>query len=128
MSILLDTHVFLALIEDRFSALPERVKHAIQRHDTHFISVASLWEIAIKQRIGKLHISVPLETLPKLVDLLGLSLVLINERHVLHGLEPLPPTRDPFDRILLAQCAIEGHLLATIDRALIDHPLSATHS
>ncbi len=126
MSVLLDTQVFLALIEDRFSALPERLRVAIQCHDSHYISVASLWEIAIKQRIGKLDISVPLATLPKLVELLGLSLMPINEHHVLHGLEPQPPTRDPFDRILLAQCAIEGFQLATIDRALVDHPLSAT--
>ncbi len=128
MSVLLDTHIFLALIEDRFIDLPERVRHAVQRHDKHYISVASLWEIAIKQRLGKLHLSVPLEMLPKLVTLLGLSLLLIDERHVLHDLEPKPATRDPFDRLLLAQCAIEGFQLATIDRALVDHRLSATLS
>ena len=34
-------------------------------------------------------------------------------------------TRDPFDRMLLAQCQVEGLRLLTIDRALVAHPLAA---
>jgi hypothetical protein len=42
--------------------------------------------------------------------------------HVLARVEPPPATRDPFDRLLLARCALEGMRLVTIDRALVDHP------
>ena len=41
------------------------------------------------------------------------------------GGETIVVTRDPFDRLLLAQCAIEGRRLVTIDAALRDHPLAA---
>ena len=39
--------------------------------------------------------------------------------------EPEPLTRDPFDRLLLAQCQIEGLRLVTIDRALVSHAMAA---
>jgi PIN domain nuclease of toxin-antitoxin system len=44
--------------------------------------------------------------------------------HVITLVLPEPPTRDPFDRLLLAQAQVEGLQLVTIDRALIDHPLA----
>ena len=39
-------------------------------------------------------------------------------------LDPEPPTRDPFDRLLLAQCAVDNLRLVTVDRALAGHPLA----
>jgi PIN domain nuclease of toxin-antitoxin system len=45
--------------------------------------------------------------------------------HVIAHVAPEPPTRDPFDRLLLAQCKTEARRLVTIDRALVDHPLAA---
>ena len=42
----------------------------------------------------------------------------------LADLKPEPQTRDPFDRLLLAQCAVEGLRLVTRDRALAKHRLS----
>jgi PIN domain nuclease of toxin-antitoxin system len=57
---------------------------------------------------------------------LGINLVLIDARHVLASVLPEPATRDPFDRLLLAQCQVEGLRLVTIDRALITDRLSAT--
>ena len=46
--------------------------------------------------------------------------------HVLAAVEPEALTRDPFDRILLAQCQVAGLRLVTIDRALVSHPMAAT--
>lgn len=88
-------------------------------------SVASLWEIAIKQRLGKLRLTPGLNTLPELLDGMGIEMIPLNERHVLASVEPEARTRDPFDRLLLAQCKIEDLRLVTIDRALIAHPLIA---
>ena len=88
------------------------------------VSVASLWEIAIKTRLGKLGLNVALESLPELIETMRLDLLPIHARHVLAKAEPEPPTRDPFDRPLLAQCAVDGLRLVTIDRALTAHPLA----
>jgi PIN domain nuclease of toxin-antitoxin system len=48
----------------------------------------------------------------------------VDHRHAVEALEELPPTRDPFDRLLLAQCQVEGMRLVTLDRALARHPLA----
>ncbi len=55
---------------------------------------------------------------------MGISLLDIDHHHVLAELDPEPATRDPFDRLLLAQCQVEGMQLVTIDRALAGHPLA----
>ncbi|MGP6158900.1 MAG: type II toxin-antitoxin system VapC family toxin, partial [Vulcanimicrobiaceae bacterium] len=89
-----------------------------------YVSVASLWEIAIKWRLGKLELSAGLESLPPMLTSAGLGLVPINEHHVLAAVRPEPMTRDPFDRLLLAQCSVEELRLVTVDRALISHTLA----
>ncbi|PYE26718.1 PIN domain nuclease of toxin-antitoxin system [Rhizobium sp. PP-CC-3A-592] len=124
---LLDTHIFIALLEGRSEQLPASVRQEIQaKGGALYLSVASLWEIAIKSRIGKLPLHTRLHDLPDAARQAGLILLPINEHHALHTISPEPSTRDPFDRLLLAQCAIENMRLVTIDRALADHPLSAT--
>jgi len=126
MRLLLDTHIFLALIERSAANLPSAVAGALSDPDgEHFLSAASLWEIAIKSRLGKLGLRTPLGALPELLDLLGVQIISIDARHALASVAPEPTTRDPFDRMLLAQCQVEGMRLVTIDRALASHPLAA---
>jgi PIN domain nuclease of toxin-antitoxin system len=89
-----------------------------------FASVASLWEIAIKSRLGKLDPGVPLEDMRMVLEGGGLTIIPIEIPHVITAAEPEPETRDPFDRLLLAQCQVEGLQLVTIDRALVGHRLA----
>ncbi|MBI1867574.1 MAG: type II toxin-antitoxin system VapC family toxin [Methylocystis sp.] len=131
MRLLLDTHILLAAIENRIDSFDSGIRRLLEEPAGEFhASVASLWEIAIKQRLGKLRLTPRLNTLPELLDGVGIEIVPINERHVLASdvlasVEPEPRTRDPFDRLLLAQCKIEDLRLVTIDRALVAHPLAA---
>ena len=126
MRLLLDTHVLLALIEHRMAGLPPSVEALLKDpNNEHHLSAASLWEIAIKWRLGKLRLTPSLSSLPALLDGLGIQIVAINEHHALAAVEPEPMTRDPFDRMLLAQCQLEGLRLVTMDRALVSHPLAA---
>lgn len=125
MRILLDTHVLIAVLESRLDVLqlgaraavthPEAIAHA---------SVASLWEIAIKARLRKLTLGMPLLLIPDFAEHMRIKLIAIGHRHVLTEVAPEPATRDPFDRLLLAQCLIENLRLVTMDRALITHPLA----
>jgi PIN domain nuclease of toxin-antitoxin system len=126
MKVLLDTHIFLALIGPGAAGLPAPVAALLSDggHE-HHLSAASLWEIAIKCRLGKLKLTRELGALPELLDGLGIRIVAIDERHAFTSVEPEPTTRDPFDRMLLAQCQVEGLRLVTIDRALVSHPLAA---
>jgi PIN domain nuclease of toxin-antitoxin system len=123
--LLLDTQVLIALIEQRPDRLGRQIEAVLSARESAFsVSVASLWEIAIKTRLGKLGLNVDIDLLPELIAAMRFDLLSILARHVLAKAEPEPPTRDPFDRLLLAQCAVEGLRLVTIDRALAAHPLA----
>jgi len=125
MRLLLDTHVFLALIGPGAGSLPAAVAALLRDGGSeHHLSAASLWEIAIKSRLGKLKLAHELGALPELLHDLGIKIIAIDDRLALASVEPEPMTRDPFDRMLLAQCQVEGLRLVTIDRALVSHPLA----
>lgn len=81
-----------------------------------------------KWRLGKLDFGMALEDLTNAARSGQIQILAINKHHALHHVEPEPPTRDPFDRLLLAQCAVDGFKLVKISKALADHPLSATAS
>jgi PIN domain nuclease of toxin-antitoxin system len=125
MRLLLDSHVLLALIEGRNAGLPAGIDALLKDpNNEHHLSAASLWEIAIKRRLGKLKLTPKLSALPELLHGLGIRIVPINEHHALAAVDPEPTTRDPFDRMLLAQCQIENLKLVTLDRSLLSHRLA----
>ncbi|HLH95588.1 MAG TPA: type II toxin-antitoxin system VapC family toxin [Xanthobacteraceae bacterium] len=125
MRVLLDTNVLIALVDSRLRALGGAVQEVVTDSESVVhASVASLWEIAIKVHLGKLTLSVAPKLLPELLENVGLCLVAVTHHHVLTIAEPEPATRDPFDRLLLAQCLIEDLRLVTVDRALLSHPLA----
>jgi len=124
--LLLDTHIVLALLQRGDVPLPAGAMSLLRDPSSALRgSVATLWEIAIKHRLGKLRLTFPLDALPRLLKELGAEIVEIDARHALAEVFPEPPTRDPFDRLLLAQCQVEGFRLVTLDRALAGHPLAA---
>jgi PIN domain nuclease of toxin-antitoxin system len=123
--LLLDTQILIALIDQRPDRLGRQIETLLSARESVFsVSVASLWEIAIKTRLGKIELDMEIAMLPELIAAMRFDLLPILARHVLANAEPEPPTRDPFDRLLLAQCAVEGLRLVTIDRALVRHPLA----
>lgn len=118
MKLLLDTHIFLWFImgsphlsaDDRALIEDER--------NRKFISVASLWEIAIKSSIGKLSLSAPFDQLiPQQLSLNGFELLPIEISH-LATVATLPfHHRDPFDRLLIAQAMAEKMPVVSSDSA-----------
>lgn len=125
MRLLLDTHVLVALARGELSPLGSSVAASVaDQENVLFVSAAGLWEIAIKARLGKIDPGLALDDLPDFFETMGLNLLAITHRHAVWSLDPEPGTRDPFDRLLLAQCAAEDLRLVTIDRALRNHPLA----
>jgi PIN domain nuclease of toxin-antitoxin system len=94
--------------------------------NTMFASVVSLWEIAIKHRLGRLPLPCPLEEWPGALSAFAIALMDVAASHVLAEADPAPNTRDPFDRLLLAICQAEKMRLVTFDRSLLGHPLAWT--
>ena len=110
---LLDTHVFLWFVMgDRRlgQEADEIIRNAAGRA---YLSIASIWEISIKQGLGKLP---PLTTdLEEVMSTTGLMLLSISIDHAQRaGSLPLLH-RDPFDRMLVAQAQIEDLLLISND-------------
>ena len=124
MRLLLDSHFLIAIVNDSATPAQDRIIHACASADLRCASVASLWEIAIKHRLGKLRLAASLARLPELLESYDFSILDINRRHVLEDLREPPQTKDPFDQLLLAQCQVEGMRLVTTDRALANHPLT----
>jgi PIN domain nuclease of toxin-antitoxin system len=127
MRILLDTHVALHFLRPALAMQCREIGRRLTDPSTiGFVSVASLWEIAIKTRLGKLDAGVPLQDIAGYLEAIGLSILPIEVEHVITATYPEPESRDPFDRLLLAQCQVENLKLATLDRALVKHPLVLT--
>ena len=126
MGYLLDTHVVLAILEASFEAVDAKMVAALREsgRDLH-VSVVSVWEIAIKTRLGKLDPKRDLDELEQALTEVDLLILNVTAKHALADLEIVPPTRDPFDQLLLAQCQVENLRLVTVDRALVGHPLAA---
>lgn len=118
MRLLLDTHALLWWLTDD-PRLPEPVRAEIANPDNAvFASAASAWEIATKQRIGKLP-GVPdaASRYAELVAADGFQHLPISHAHALRAGSWPAPHRDPFDRMLAAQSEREGLPLVTRDPA-----------
>ena len=124
MRVLLDTHIVLELLRRSLPKQHPKIATFLADLSTiSFVSVASLWETAIKARLGKLDPGMPLEDIAGYLEAVGLTILAIETRHVIVVADPEPETRDPFNGLLLAQCQVENLKLVTVDRALLNHPL-----
>ncbi|HMA46557.1 MAG TPA: type II toxin-antitoxin system VapC family toxin [Frankiaceae bacterium] len=120
MKILLDTHVLLwaASSPERLGPWQQNVLDAEQR----LLSAASVWELAIKQGLGKLDLRVDVQAwVRRAVEELYLQPLDITADHAA-AVEHLPAVhRDPFDRVLVAQARSERAVLLTADRTLLGY-------
>ena len=121
MRLLLDTHVLLWLLageEDRFGL----DTHDALREQPATISAATVWEIAIKRRLGKLKAP---SNLVETVAAAGLQLLSVTAVHAEHVGELPDIHRDPFDRLLVSQARLEGLTLVTGDALVRSYDVSA---
>jgi PIN domain nuclease of toxin-antitoxin system len=123
--LLLDANIVVPLVDGCGRDLPAYIRTAIAHEDADLVvSVASIWEVAIKHRLGKLPLPCPLPDWPAALASLNIRAIPVRTAHVIQLVEPPPQTRDPFDRLMLAICAAEKMRLVTLDKKLIDHPLA----
>ncbi|MDR2187885.1 MAG: type II toxin-antitoxin system VapC family toxin [Azonexus sp.] len=115
MNLLLDTHVALWAITDS-PKLPRRARELILAPKTSvWVSVASLWEIAIKHGLGRGDMPVSGADAARYFRESGYRLLAVEAEHAV-AVEELPHHhQDPFDRILIAQALVEPMRLMTND-------------
>jgi len=116
--LLLDTHSFLWFIGGGANLSPKARALIEDANNQPFLSMASLWEMAIKLSIGKLSLGQPFETLiPEQMKLNGIELLQIEMPHIV-AVASLPfHHRDPFDRLLIAQATVEQMPIVSGDPA-----------
>ena len=121
--VLLDTHVWLWwIVSDR--RLGKRARGLIQHAGDARLSIASMWEIAIKRQTGKLTLHEDLD-LSEGVERDGLVLLPITVAHI-EAFRALPRlSRDPFDRMLVAQSQVEGLTIVTADDTIATYDVPA---
>lgn len=103
MPVLLDTNAFLLWCEDS-PDLTRKARKTIQDQDC-FVSFVSFWEIAIKFSLDKLRLPAPIDRyLTDQMSLNGFEQLEISFRQMMRCAALPWRHRDPFDRLLVAQC------------------------
>ncbi|MFC1825186.1 type II toxin-antitoxin system VapC family toxin [Thermodesulfobacteriota bacterium] len=112
MNLLLDTHVLLWWLDDN-PTLSGRAREAIaEGTNLVFVSAAVIWEIRIKQSLGKLKVPKDFENI---LDQQPFEMLAITAEHA-HAVGNLSSYhRDPFDRMLIAQAWVEKLTVVTRD-------------
>lgn len=119
MRLLLDTHAFIWAVTEP-SRLGAKARRAIQHADNEvLVSAASAWEIATKQRLGKLAgVDAIVADLASIIRKLQATELPIDQAHALKAGGYPQPHSDPFDRMLAAQAELEGLAVVSNDHAL----------
>lgn len=111
---LLDTCALLWFLHDD-PMLPDEIANRIEESKNVYLSIASLWEIAIKKTIKKLEIPENVKELEMKCDEKNISILPIKTEY-LEKIQNLPMIHsDPFDRLIMATAIEEGLTLLTND-------------
>jgi len=116
MKIIIDTHILLWWVtNDR--RLPRKASRLIENVGNNIaVSAASIWEIAIKQSLGRIKID--LKELEEVITTNNFDPLPVKHHHAVTVSELPPHNNDPFDRMLVAQCLAETAYLVTHDEHL----------
>lgn len=118
MNLLLDTHAVLWWLNDD-PTLSETARAAISDpENTVYLSAVAVWEMRIKEGIGKLDLP---DDFKEVLDGQAFSNlpVTVDHAHTIAGLPAIH--RDPFDRMLVAQAVVEGMTIVTRDRRIAEY-------
>lgn len=127
MNYLLDTHLLLwaAGQPDKLSA---QTRGLLDNQDNVlFFSAANLWEVAIKNGLGRDDFRVEPRLLRRGLLDNGYVELTITSQHTVATSDLPPLHKDPFDRILVAQALIEGFTLLTSDAVVAKYPGPVRH-
>jgi len=116
MKLLVDTHTALWWVDEYAKLSPKARELLLDEECVLYISIASIWEIAIKSSLGKLpRFNGGIRKFLTKTEEMPVNLIPITPRHV-EIVETLPFIhRDPFDRLLVATAKADGMTILTAD-------------
>lgn len=122
MKVLLDTHLLIWIAGSPQRLSKEACSVLNDPMNELLFSAASLWEIAIKQGLGRSDFNADARVLRRGLLDNGYSELPISSAHAV-SIASLPPLhKDPFDRIIIAQATSEGITLLTTDAVVAQYP------
>jgi PIN domain nuclease of toxin-antitoxin system len=112
---LLDTHTFLWFLEGNINLSSKARKIIENPNNTNYISIASIWEVAIKMSLEKLKLDIKLEELKAEILKNNFEILPLDFEHIieLNNLEQIH--KDPFDRIIISQAISEKFIIISKD-------------
>ena len=125
MKILLDTHTALWMVNEH-EKLSSTAKNLLRDDDNSlFISIVSLWEMAIKASLGKLtEMYGGMDAFVSKIAIMPIELFPITTNHI-RIVESLPFVhRDPFDRMIVATAISDGMTILTNDSYIPKYDVS----
>jgi PIN domain nuclease of toxin-antitoxin system len=122
--LLLDTSTFIWCLHSPERLSPKSQRLLVDPNAELLLSIASVWEMAIKEGMGKLRLKASLNDIIQLgKEHLFIRLLPIEIEHVIHTSQLPPHHRDPFDRLLIAQAALENLTIVTSDHKITRYPV-----
>lgn len=115
MRILLDTQAMIWHLEGNERLSRGQRDFIMDPHSEVFVSLATIWEIAIKISIGKLRLRKPLTQILEQLAVQSIDILTIAPGHVLQVASLPLLHRDPFDRMIIAQSKVEFLTIVTTD-------------
>ena len=123
MNILLDTHAILWFLKGD-EKMPKTTRDAVcSTENEKYVSIASLWEVAIKSSSGKLNLEDGFDGFIQAIWDNGILLLEVDPDHIKAVAELPFIHRDPFDRLLVAQAMVEDMTIMTIDDNIIKYDI-----
>ena len=117
--LLLDTHIFVWTVNgDPRLRLTIRTLIGDPANQV-FVSAATVWEIAIKNTLGRQTDLSLQDTAANIADALGFTELPVKFAHAEQAALLPPIHNDPFDRMLVAQAMVENLTLVTADSAIL---------
>ncbi len=116
MNLLLDSHAFVWMHEDPSKLSVRSATEIVNPANSIFLSIASVWELQIKIKLGKFSFSDNLEKVISMErQINAVQLLPIRLSHVIY-LDNLPlHHKDPFDRLLISQAFVHDLILISSD-------------
>lgn len=119
---LLDTNALLFSFANK-KELSNKAKEIIETEENLCVSIASLWEIAIKQSIGKLSVSLTIPEFQSTCNERNIEIIPIRPKE-LESIKSLPAIHnDPFDRLIIAQAITMNASIVTRDSQIPKYPV-----
>jgi PIN domain nuclease of toxin-antitoxin system len=115
MDLLIDTNAFLWFCEDNPNLSVKAKLYIENPNNRDFLSMASLWELAIKISLKKMKLKIPFERFIELIQENGFKLLPITSEHTLQVSKLEFHHRDPFDRLIIAQGIVEDLPVVSVD-------------